>query len=183
MQDLRIRGCVFAAGVAALVAGACATTATPTPEIAPVGEAPTPLAAFDPPAQSPPASPTPVVAPPPPARTCEIWSKPQVLRRAPLRRLLDAGLGRWLQGVAGDRVLAKRRFQGWMIKSLHPGDPCYEAVDLQSGDIVQKVNGKSIERPEQAFDVAESLRSAPALTVDYLRDGKPRKLSLMIVDE
>ena len=112
-----------------------------------------------------------------------MFSKPGVLRRASLIRLIDAGLPRWLQGVEGDRALANHRFQGWLVKSLYPGDPCYEAIDLRSGDIVQKVNGKSIERPEQAFDVAQSLRTAPALSVDFLRDGKPHKIEIAIVDE
>ena len=44
------------------------------------------------------------------------------------------------------------------------------------------MNGKSIEKPDQAFEVFESARTAPAIVVDYLRDGKPRQLSLAISD-
>ena len=58
-----------------------------------------------------------------------------------------------------------------------------EPAATSGDDVVQKVNGKSIEKPEQAFDVAESLRTAPVLLVDYLRDGKPRQLSIAITDE
>jgi S1-C subfamily serine protease len=111
-----------------------------------------------------------------------MYAKPGVLKRVALVRLLDAGLPRWLQGVEGDRALANHRFQGWLVKSLHPDDPCYKDVDIRTDDVVQKVNGKSIERPEQAFDVAESLRTAPALTVDYLRDGKALRLTIAISD-
>jgi len=116
----------------------------------------------------------------PSPRVCDMFAKPGVLKRAALVRLLDAGLPRWLQGVEGDRALANHRFQGWLVKSLYPGDPCYKDLDLRGGDVVQKVNGKSIEKPEQAFDVAESLRTAPMLTVDYLRDGKARHLAIEI---
>jgi S1-C subfamily serine protease len=112
-----------------------------------------------------------------------MFLKPSVLRRASLIRLLDAGLPRWLQGVEGDRALANHRFQGWLVKSIYPDDPCYKELDLRAGDVVQKVNGRSIERPEHAFDVAESLRTAPRLTVDYLRDGKARQLSIEITSE
>ena len=112
-----------------------------------------------------------------------MYSKPSVLKRTAVVRLLDAGLPRWLQGVEGDRALSKRRFQGWLVKSLYPDDPCYQDLDLRPGDVVQKVNGKPIERPEQAFDVAESLRTAPALVIDYLRDGKPKRLSIEIANE
>ncbi len=120
---------------------------------------------------------------PPPPRTCDMYAKPGMLKRAALVRVLDAGLPRWLQGVEGDRALANHRFQGWLVKSLYPDDPCYKELDLRAGDIVQKVNGKSIEKPEQAFDVAESLRTAPALIVDFLRDGKAQRLSIAISDE
>ena len=80
-------------------------------------------------------------------------------------------------------MLANHRFQGWLIKSLYPGDACYQDIDLRSGDVVQKVNGKSIEKPEQAFDVAESLRTAPAIVVDFLRGGKPQRITIAIADE
>ena len=112
-----------------------------------------------------------------------MFVKPGVVNRAALVRLLNAGMPRWLQGVEGDRVLAKHRFQGWVIKSLHSADPCYREIDLRPGDVVQKVNGKFIEKPDQAFEVFESARTAPAIVVDYLRDGKPRQLSLAISDE
>jgi type II secretory pathway component PulC len=88
-----------------------------------------------------------------------------------------------MQGVEGDRMLANHRFQGWLIKSIYPGDPCYQEIDLRGGDVVQKVNGKSIEKPEQAFDVAESLRTAPAIVVEFLREGKPQRITITITDE
>jgi hypothetical protein len=159
----------------------CATTGEsarpPTSELLP-GEG-TPSAVTD-------EAPETKMAPPieaPPPRSCDMFVKPGVLRRASLIRLLDAGLPRWLQGVEGDRALANHRFQGWLVKSIYPDDPCYKELDLRAGDVVQKVNGRSIERPEHAFDVAESLRTAPRLTVDYLRDGKTRQLSIEITSE
>ncbi len=112
-----------------------------------------------------------------------MFIRPGVIRRASLVREIDAGMARWLQGVEGDRVLAKHRFQGWLVKSLHRTDPCYQQIDLRQGDIVQKVNGRSVEKPDQAFEVFESARTAPAIVVDYLRDGKPRQLTIGISDE
>jgi S1-C subfamily serine protease len=112
-----------------------------------------------------------------------MFVKPGVVRRSALVRLIDAGLPRWMQGVEGDRALANHRFQGWLIQSMYPGDPCYQDMDLRRGDIVQKVNGKSIEKPEQAFDVAQSLKTAPAIVVEFLRDGKPQRFTIAIADE
>lgn len=159
---------------AAFLSWSCATTAPETAAPVPSEAAPEPVAA---------ATPTPTPPAPPPPRTCDMFVKPGVLRRASLVRLIDAGLPRWLQGVEGDRKLGNHRFQGWVVKSLHPDDPCYKDVDLRAGDVVQKVNGKPIEKPEQAFEVLQALRTAPAIVVDYLRDAKPRQLSIPISDE
>jgi type II secretory pathway component PulC len=112
-----------------------------------------------------------------------MFTSPGVLRRSSLVRVIDAGLPRWMQGVQGDRALSNHRFQGWLIKSMYPGDPCYQAIELREGDIVQKINGKSIERPEQAFDVAQSLRTASSLVVDFLRGGKAQKMTLSIAEQ
>ncbi len=167
-----------------LLASGCGTATSQMAEPAPVGPDPAPIIAAPPPepaAPVPPAS-IPSVAPPP-APTCTMFVKPGVVGRAALVRSIDAGMPRWLQGVEGDRVLAKHRFQGWVIKSLHPTDPCYREIDLRQGDVVQKVNGKAVEKPDQAFEVFESMRTAPAIVVDYLREGKARQLTLAISDE
>ena len=158
----------------ALAFSACATTAPQLDAPATLPPEPDPVI---------PPAPAPVAAPAPAPRTCDMFFKPGVLKRTALVREINAGLPRWLQGVEGDRMLANHKFQGWLVKSLHPGDPCYQDVDLRSGDVVLKVNGKSIEKPEQAFDVAESLRTAPAITVEYLRDGKPRQFSIPVSEE
>ena len=162
--------------IGTLLLAACATSAPEMAAPPPVAPEPEPMAV---PAAAPVAAPTPAPAP----RTCDMFVKPGVVRRTSLVRVIDAGLPRWLQGVEGDRMLANHKFQGWLVKSLHPGDPCYKDVDLRQGDVVQKVNGKSIEKPDQAFDVLQSLRSAPALMVDYLREGKPRQFTIAISDE
>ena len=177
MQHSRQPACLaLAVANLALLVSSCAGTVAeaPAPETRLIAEEP--------------AQPWPPLPPPAPAKvepppTCTMFVKPGLVRRSALVRLIDAGLPRWMQGVEGDRALANHRFQGWLIKSIHPGDPCYQDIDLQHGDVVQKVNGKSIEKPEQAFDVAQSLKTAPAIVVEFLRDGKPQRLTIAIADE
>jgi len=168
----------LALAAAALLSFSCASTIAegPGPEPAPLVETSSP-----PPPETPPPAPAKVEAAN--LQVCTMFVKPGVVRRSALVRLIDAGLPRWMQGVEGDRALANHRFQGWLIKSLYPGDPCYRDIDLNPGDVVQKVNGKSIEKPEQAFDVVQSLKTAPALIVDFLRDGKPQRFTIAIADE
>ena len=163
---------------ALLLVTSCATSnpdlAAPAPL---VGEQPTPMAV---------AAPAPVAEPPapPPPAVCMAFVKPGVLKRSAVVHVVDAGVGHWLAGGAEvERKIAKSRFLGWQIRRLYPGDPCYAAVDLRPDDVVILVNGKSVEKPEQAHEVLTSLRTATELVVDFLRDGKPQKLTLPISDE
>jgi type II secretory pathway component PulC len=126
-------------------------------------------------------APTPIAKPEP---TCTAFAKPGVLKRSAVVRVADAGIGQWLAGGAEvQRKIAKMKFQGWEIRRLYPGDPCYQMVDLRPMDVVTALNGKSVERPEQAFEVLTALRTAPELVVDYLREGQPKKLTFPIADQ
>jgi S1-C subfamily serine protease len=168
-------------GALVLLVASCATSSAERTSPTPVGEQPTPIVAA-------PAAPSPAAGlpqpPTPEPATCTAFAKPGVLKRSAVLRVVDAGIGRWLSdGVEVERRIAKSRFQGWEIRRLYSGDPCYAAVDLRPGDVVSRVNGKPIEKPEQAFEVLTSLRTAPELVVDFLRDGQPQKLTLQIIDE
>jgi S1-C subfamily serine protease len=162
----------------ALLVTSCATNRPDLAGPAPVGEQPTPIVAAAP-SPSPPAE-----QPPPKSAGCTAFAKSGALKRSAVVRVVDAGIGRWLAGGAEvERRIAKSRFLGWEILRLYSGDPCYATVDLRPKDVVIQVNGKSIEKPEQAFDVFGSLRTATELVVDFLRDGRPQKLTLQICDE
>jgi hypothetical protein len=153
-----------------LLALACATAA-PLP---PIPEEPPPTPA---------ATPAPAPSPPPPA-PCTAFARPGVLRRSALNRAVQAGMGPWLHGgVVVDASVQKGRFRGWIVRSLYPHDPCYQEVDLRPGDVVLRVNGKGLERPEQANEVFQSLTGAPALVVEFLREGAAMKLTFPIVEE
>jgi S1-C subfamily serine protease len=171
MMDMHHR---LALGLPLLFA-TCATS-QPVADMPPLGEQPTPIVQ--------PASPAPAPAPKPEPPTCTAFAKPGVLKRSAVVRVADAGIGQWLNGGAEvQRKIAKTKFQGWEIRRLYPGDPCYQMVDLRPLDVVTAVNGKSVERPEQAFEVLTALRTAPQLTVDYLRDGQPKKLTFPIEND
>ena len=115
----------------------------------------------------------------PPAPT-EITSSPapRVLRRADVKQTVRAGLGTFLQRIQfeGRAVFEGGRFKGFKVAAL-TGDPSFWAgVDLKPGDVVMRVNGKPIERPEQALAVFHSLETAPEIRVATERAGEPREL-------
>jgi len=106
-----------------------------------------------------------------------------VIARAELLPVLNGGLGRFLQNVQTEPTFHKGAFVGFRIVSLFPGEPAFASLDLRPGDTVTRINGKPIERPEQAVAVWEELRTASNLVVDYRRDGEEHALEFAIVDE
>jgi len=103
---------------------------------------------------------------------------PRTLRREDVVGVVRAGLGSFLQRITLDDrpVFEGGRFKGFRVVSLE-GDPSFwRGVDLQRGDVVTKVNGQAIERPEQALGVFHGLASAPELRVSIVRAGAPREL-------
>jgi hypothetical protein len=105
------------------------------------------------------------------------------IARRELLPVLDGGLGRFLQNVDTEPAFHKGTFIGFRIVSLFPGEPTFASLDLRPGDTVTRINGKPIERPEQAAAVWEDLRTASNLVVSYRRDGEKHALRFAIVDE
>ncbi|MGH7282836.1 MAG: hypothetical protein ACRELY_15025 [Polyangiaceae bacterium] len=106
-----------------------------------------------------------------------------VLHRADVHRVVSKGLGAFLTRLTLDDQPAMNKdgkFVGFRIAALQ-GDG-WRGVDLKPGDVVTKVNGFSIERPEQALEAFQSLDVASELRVDLQRDGAPHELRYAIVD-
>ena len=102
--------------------------------------------------------------------------------RADLLVVLDAGVGRFLQGVETEPVLEEGRFVGFRLVSLYPQDERMARIDLRPGDVVLRVNAMPIERPEQLLRVWDGLRVASDLFIEYQRGGERRELRFRIVD-
>lgn len=93
---------------------------------------------------------------------------------------LEAGLGRFLQHIEVEPVLAEgRRFVGWRVVALRPAE-YWQGVDLRPGDVILDANGLPLERDSQAHAAFQALREASELRVRYLRDGAERMLHFAI---
>lgn len=102
------------------------------------------------------------------------------LTRDEVTQVVEAGLGRFLQTVELEESLKDGQFEGFRIVRFHRPEQ-WRGVGLLVGDVVTRINDAPIERPEQAYAVFVSLKTASALEVAYLRDGRPMRLSLPIV--
>jgi type II secretory pathway component PulC len=128
-----------------------------------------------PPVEAPAASPTPPAAG---------LARDHRLKRSVVHAAIAQGLGAFLQHVDLDDVPVRvaGKFRGFRIATLRDAQ-FWGGVDLQAGDVVTRVNGFPIERPEQAQAAFESLEVASELRVSYERDGEPRELVYPIIDD
>jgi S1-C subfamily serine protease len=99
--------------------------------------------------------------------------------RVELDRALDAGPGAFLARVHVHAARDTRGFRGWAIVAL---DPPYAGCGLQRGDVVTRVNGRVVERPEQFGEVWAALRGAGEIVVDYVRFGEKLELRVPVID-
>jgi type II secretory pathway component PulC len=103
-----------------------------------------------------------------------------VISREALRAQLALGIGRFLQQVRTEPALAKGQWKGWRLLTLFPNHASVQVRVLRAGDTVLRVNGRSIERPEEFKSIWDSLGDASQLVLDIERDGKPSTLRYTI---
>lgn len=102
------------------------------------------------------------------------------LSRKQVAETVDQGFARFLSRVELAAVIENGKFRGFRIVRFTQRKE-WEGTGLLPGDVILSVADQPIERPEQAFAVFTSLRTAERLEVSYERDGRPMRLSLPIV--
>jgi hypothetical protein len=104
------------------------------------------------------------------------------LRRSQVKGVVGQGLGAFLQNVSVDDrpVFLGGKFHGFRITQLR-GE--LAASPLRPGDVVTRVNGMPIERPEQALEAFRTLEVSSELRIAYEREGDVRELKYAIVED
>ena len=102
------------------------------------------------------------------------------ISRVALRAELDRGIGRFLQHVRVQAALSRGHFVGWKLVSLFAKRPEINVQVLKPGDILLRVNGESVERPEAFKSVWDSLADAKEIVLEIERDGQPSTLHYAI---
>jgi len=87
-----------------------------------------------------------------------------------------------MQQIEVRPVVHKERFFGFQILNLFPGRPASTPLALKVGDIIRRVNGQSIERPDQYMTLWEANRFATSLTVEILRDRRHLEITWAVGD-
>jgi len=96
-----------------------------------------------------------------------------VVDRAGLTAIVEQGLGRMLGRLQLRPTLEGNRFRGFRVAGL---DAQWSTSGVRTGDIITRLNGQPIERPEQAMVAFDSLRVASEIAVEIVRDSKPMRL-------
>ena len=103
-----------------------------------------------------------------------------VISRAALEAELASGIGRFLQQVKTTPNVVRGRFVGWRVVALFPNRSDIRVSVLRPGDTVTKINGQSVERPEQFKVLWDGMAKANELILDIQRDGLPSRLRYTI---
>lgn len=105
-----------------------------------------------------------------------------VISRVRLREELARGVARFLGQVRAEPAFERGRFMGWRVLALFAKRPDIRVLVLRPGDTVLRVNGRSVERPEDLQAVWTSLSDARELVLDIRRDAQPSRLRYTIAD-
>ncbi len=120
-------------------------------------------------------------AEPPPAAEPEEAPVPAgSLSRSRVDAVLKEGPPWLLSRVQVEEVLRKGAFIGWRVVSLPVS---WEGSGVRTGDVVTKVNGLALEKPDDFFAVWTAVAQAKELRIALERDGKPEELAMPIVGE
>jgi hypothetical protein len=92
-----------------------------------------------------------------------------VIDRAGLVTIIEQGLGRVLARLKLSPAMERGKFQGFRVNGI---DAAWAHAGIQANDVVLRLNGQAVERPEQAQAAFESLRVASELALELLRDGQ-----------
>lgn len=102
--------------------------------------------------------------------------------RFQLIRVIEGGLGRVLQHLELEPHRVDGEFRGFRVLHSRLMSLAGHRIDLRDGDVILSLNGRSVERPEQAMEAFEALRGESAIVVSLLRGERREELRIPIVD-
>jgi len=89
------------------------------------------------------------------------------------------GPGRLLQRIPVQPFRAQGKFMGFQIVDLFPGENI-QTTQIRRGDVITRINGRRVDRPEQFMRLFEDLHTWESLEIELLR-GDIRKVVLFTI--
>lgn len=91
------------------------------------------------------------------------------LERSEVKRVIERGPQKFIASLRVAPYMKGKRFMGFRIEGFAADSPLVNSRAVQPGDVVLKVNGEPVERPEQFMRAWEVVAGAEALEVTLLR--------------
>lgn len=104
------------------------------------------------------------------------------LSRSALTTVMAAGPQRFMSKVLLDPFFVDGRFVGFTLTRFYERDPRFSPVDLRRGDVVVRINGLPIGRPNEFMRAWDEVKTADEIRVEYLRGAEKRVLRVRIID-
>lgn len=107
------------------------------------------------------------------------------LTRAQVNAVLDAGPAELLRGLEVAALRPDDKFAGWkLVRFVAPagGPHLFDTVDLQVGDVLRKLNGRTLETPPDLSALWLELYTAAAIDATLERDGQTVTLHFDVTD-
>lgn len=103
--------------------------------------------------------------------------------RDALLRLAERGPGWLLQRVTLEPVRRDDTFFGYRIADASESVRREMAPQLERGDVVKRVNGVELERPDDYVEAWSRLPRTDAVEIDFVRDGEAQTARWVVVEE
>ncbi|MCP4603816.1 MAG: hypothetical protein GY847_25410 [Proteobacteria bacterium] len=110
----------------------------------------------------------------------EAEDQPGTILRTDLNKVLADGPAAILGRVLTEPVFEKGKFVGFRITEFTHGTP--EAIDIRTGDVILRINGRMVERPEVYFEIFQELKVAGEISFELLRNGEEQTITYPVVD-
>jgi hypothetical protein len=142
-----------------------------------------------------PATPRDVAAPPPASAPASQAAAPQLskdkelategspatsgdgaITRKEMRKVIAGGAQAFIQQVQIRPAFRNGQFYGWRVVEYRGPGP------VRAGDIVRRVNGQSLERPEQFMKAWDGLARRSSLVLEMVRRGRALVLRWSIIE-
>ncbi|MEO0812616.1 MAG: type II secretion system protein GspC [Myxococcota bacterium] len=90
------------------------------------------------------------------------------------KEYIDSTMGNLSQVATQARIVPSfknGKSNGFKLFSIKPGS-IYQKIGLQNGDVIQKINGYTIDSPDKALEVYSKLKTSRNVNIDLLRRGR-----------
>lgn len=94
-------------------------------------------------------------------------------------KVVNEDLGKILMQATAEPYMQNGQIAGFQLSQIDPGS-IFDKGGIQNSDIITQINGQNLNNIAGAIALLRSLKSAPEIDVEVLRNGQPTKIQLKV---